>query len=119
MCATASDARTAKVSIFINVSSLDGLNQPTDDIRKGGLGLTSLVFVRFHPLSIREYHHLQVRDLLEARLYPRSLLEVVPDQGDGVNPQLLQGRRVEHTARRARSSEGYADDGNLVARDLV
>ena len=65
------------------------------------------------------HHQLEIAHVLQARLRAGGVLEVVPDDGHGVDALLLEGDGVEHTARRAGPSEPDADDGHLRGRRLV
>src|ERR1700675_4840357 len=82
--ATVSAARTVTLSVFIDVSSLEGLNEPGDDSRKGRFGLAPLVVGRLSAFAVRNHDQLEIGHALEPRLGASRCLEVIPDDGDGV-----------------------------------
>ena len=63
--ASARTARTVTLSVFIDVSSLEGLDQSGDDSRKGRLSFASLVVGRLPALAVRDHDQLEVRHALD------------------------------------------------------
>src|SRR5687767_8634531 len=111
--ATATSNDVIRVSVFIDSPlSSEGLDELADDAWERIFGFAALVVGRLAALAVRDHGERQVRAVLQARLHDGGVLEVVPDDGHGVNAPLLEGRGVEHTARRAGPSEADPDDGD-------